>query len=86
MDITKREADEYTREQLVKPKEGGGGGIPQAEARSLLGRRPKNIQQAIPVNPPQQAQAEKPKKKPKKKKPPTGQKDVDNLFKPKFEK
>jgi hypothetical protein len=58
---------------------GGDEKIPEADARALLGRRPKYIQQAIPVNPPQQAQAEEPKQK--KKKPPAGQKDVDNLFK-----
>ena len=73
LDITQREADEYTTEQLVK---GGGKEIPQAEARPLRGRPPKGIQQGIPVNPRQQAQAEKPKKKP-----PAGQKDVDKLFK-----
>jgi len=73
LDITQREADEYTTEQLVK---GGGEEIPQAEARPLRGRPPKGIQQGIPVNPLQQAQAEKPKKKP-----PAGQKDVDKLFK-----
>ena len=72
-DITQREADEYTTEQLVK---GGGKEIPQAEVRPLRGRPPKGIQQGIPVNPLQQAQAEKPKKKP-----PAGQKDVDKLFK-----
>jgi hypothetical protein len=73
---------------------GGDEKFPQADARPKRGRPPKYIQQAIPLNPPQQAQAEepqqaqaeKPKQKPKKKKPPTGQKDVDKLFKPKFEK
>ena len=77
-DITQREADEYTTEQLVK---GGGKEIPQAEVRPLRGRPPKGIQQGIPVNPRQQAQAEKPKKKP-----PAGQKDVDKLFKSQFKK
>jgi len=55
---------------------GGGKEIPQAEALPKRGRPPKGIQQGIPVNPPQQAQAEEPKKKP-----PAGQKDVDKLFK-----
>ena len=54
----------------------GGGSIPEAEVRPKRGRPPKGIQQGIPVNPPQQAQAEEPKKKP-----PAGQKDVDKLFK-----
>jgi len=81
LDITDREADEYITQQLVNPKEGGGEEIPQAEARAKRGRPPKGIQQAVPVNPVQQAQAEKPKKKP-----PAGQKDVDKLFKPKFKK
>jgi len=38
--------------------------IPQAEALPKRGRPPKGIQQAIPVNPPQQAQAEEPKRNP----------------------
>ncbi len=42
---------------------GGDEEIPEGEVRALLGRRPKYIQQAIPVNPPQQAQAEEPKQK-----------------------
>jgi len=78
LDITGREADEYTTEQLVK---GGGKEIPQAEVRPLRGRPPKGIQQGIPLNPRQQAQAEKPKKKP-----PAGQKDVDKLFKSQIKK
>jgi hypothetical protein len=77
-----READEYITQRLVNPKaKAGGGDIPEADVRPLRGRPPKGIQQATPVNPPQQAQAEEPKKKtPKKKKPPAGQKDVDILF------
>jgi hypothetical protein len=87
-----READEYITQRLVPAtKAGGPKEIPEAEARPLRGRPPKYIQQATPVNPLQQAQAEEPKqaqakKKPKKKNPPAGQKDVDTLFKPKFEK
>jgi hypothetical protein len=71
--------------QIIEQMVSGEKKIPEAEARPLLGRRPKYIQEAVPLNPPQQAQAEEPKqaqaeKKPKKRKLPAGQKDVDILF------
>jgi len=78
--------DPYYRETLSTNKGyasgGGGSDFVEAVATPKKGRPRKDTQKAIPVNPPQQAQAEAPKKRPKKKKLPAGQSTIDKMFNP----